>query len=104
MHPVVLDAPPPVKQQKISQSKTAATARSRANPWWCTCLPVWPAGAGRPWHALGCPRKQFDTTGILPTVGTRVTVMGSAGARGGQVWECVRVKKDGCMDGWQQVS
>ena len=40
-----------------------------------------------------------EITGMPPVVGARVTVMPSAGMRGGEVWECIAVRKDG----WKKV-
>ena len=96
--PPVLAPPPQPKRTKMeNESKAQATARCRANPWWCTCQVVWPSKGGRPWHVAGCPRKLWDDTGgaHMPIVGTRVTVMACAGPRRGEVWECERVHKHG---------
>ena len=92
--PVTLLPPPKEKRQKL-ETKAAATRASRDNVWWCTCMPVWPAGSGRKWHALGCPRKQFEVNGVRPTIGVRVQCMPSAGLRAGELWECRAVRKDG---------
>lgn len=90
--------PPPSKRLKSDgESKQKLNARSRANPWYCTCLPVWPSAGGRAWHQAACPRQRYITSGgtYLPTVGERITVLACAGPRAGQIWECTRVHKDG---------
>jgi hypothetical protein len=84
-----------VGEKRRGESKQQRNKFSRSNPWWCTCQAVWPNTGGRPWHEAECPRKRYaDTNGAyVPNQGTRVTVMHCAGARAGEVWECVSVSK-----------
>ena len=97
--PAVL-APPDSKKMK-GDSKQQSNNLSRKNPWFCTCLPVWPSAGGRAWHQSACPRQRYVESGgtHCPAIGDRVTVMACAGGRAGQVWECVKVQKDG----WRRV-
>ena len=94
--PAILVAPPTAKRQK-TEGRLDANRQSRANPWICTCGPVWPLNAGNPWHAPECMRKRFTNGLIGPQeVGERVTItMLSAGVRRGQVWECTKVSSKG---------
>ena len=78
-----------------------ANKRSKANSWWCTCQPQWPAGAGRQWHESQCPRRRFaEGTIAAPVVGETVVCMQCAGPRAGQTWRCKKVAKDG----WELVA
>ena len=101
--PAVLVPPPAAKRMKADgEAKHKVNARSRQNPWICTCLPVWPTSGGRPWHQAACERQKWVASGgvHLPALGTQVKILACAGARAGQVWECTRVHKDG----WKRVS
>lgn len=86
----------------------AAKKESESNPWFCTCLSVWPT-RGRKWHQPGCAREIFRRAGgaaagaTMPTLGETVTCLQCAGPRKGHTYRCIKV---GPADvrGWERVA
>jgi hypothetical protein len=105
--PLQLEQAPSINKRRRSDDPAAAKAqnnkRSKSNPWWCTCRPVWPQiSGGNPRHVPACPREVFSQGGDaarMPVIGEIVTCMQGAGPRAGQRFRCVRVQKNG----WEKV-
>ena len=104
--PLVLQQPAVRAKQSASGKRAAAKRNSKANLWWCTCLPQWPPAedGGRQWHHLSCERRQFASHGEpAMTLGKELTIGSSAGPRAGQKWRCVKVTGTDYRSCWERV-